>query len=133
MTDTINIPRSVIEDTIHALERYAVKRQDFERFESELAMLKAALAAPQPEPTTGIYLTPDEKLEIVELLKQDGHTEDDFEAECPSCTARVKLTAEPQPVKQAQTCKFPDCNCPLDAGPEPDWCARGLPHEGAKP
>ena len=50
MTDTIAIKRSVIEDTIHALERYAVKRQDFERFESELAMLKAALAAPQPEP-----------------------------------------------------------------------------------
>ena len=48
MNDTVTLPCAVIEDTIHALERYAVKRQDFERFESELAMLKAALAAPQP-------------------------------------------------------------------------------------
>lgn len=48
MSDTVTLPRSIIEDTIHALERHAVKRQDFERFESELSMLKAALAAPQP-------------------------------------------------------------------------------------
>lgn len=25
-------------------------------------------------------------------------------------------------------CRFPDCRCPMDPGPEPDWCARGLPH-----
>lgn len=25
-------------------------------------------------------------------------------------------------------CRFPDCKCPMDPGPEPDWCARGLPH-----
>lgn len=51
MKDTITLPRSIIEDTIHALERYAVKRQDFERFESELAMLKAALDVPVEAPT----------------------------------------------------------------------------------
>lgn len=26
------------------------------------------------------------------------------------------------------TCSFPDCNCPMDPGPHPDWCARSLPH-----
>lgn len=28
----------------------------------------------------------------------------------------------------AQVCRFPGCECPMDPGPEPDWCARGLPH-----
>ena len=54
MKDTITLPRSIIEDTIHALERYAVKRQDFERFESELAMLKAALDVPATEPQPSV-------------------------------------------------------------------------------
>lgn len=27
-----------------------------------------------------------------------------------------------------EICEFPTCKCPIDAGPEPDWCARGLPH-----
>lgn len=26
-----------------------------------------------------------------------------------------------------EVCRFPDCKCPMDPGPEPDWCARGLP------
>ena len=26
-------------------------------------------------------------------------------------------------------CSNPFCNCPFDAGPEDDWCARGLPHK----
>lgn len=25
------------------------------------------------------------------------------------------------------TCNYPDCNCPLDAPADPNWCARGLP------
>lgn len=24
-------------------------------------------------------------------------------------------------------CSYPDCNCPFDAPPDPEWCARGLP------
>lgn len=81
MTDTITLLRSVIEDTIHALERYAVKRQDFERFESELTMLKAALAAPQPK-----FFNESTQLQIAYIKGlSDG-----------------KLTTpEPQPVKQA--------------------------------
>jgi hypothetical protein len=27
-----------------------------------------------------------------------------------------------------EVCRFPECRCPMDPGPEPDWCARGLPH-----
>jgi hypothetical protein len=30
--------------------------------------------------------------------------------------------------KAQEFCRFPDCRCPMDPGPEPDWCARGLPH-----
>ena len=79
MSDTVTLSRAIIEDTIHALERYAVKRQDFERFESELAMLEAALAAPQPD------IIPQESLFV-----------------CGQMGANVtKVCAEPQPVKQA--------------------------------
>lgn len=28
----------------------------------------------------------------------------------------------------AEFCRFPDCKCPMDPGPQPDWCAKGLPH-----
>lgn len=34
----------------------------------------------------------------------------------------------PVPVRTQEHCIFPDCNCPFDPGPDPDWCARGLPH-----
>lgn len=26
------------------------------------------------------------------------------------------------------TCSYPHCNCPFDAPADPNWCARGLPH-----
>lgn len=26
-----------------------------------------------------------------------------------------------------QVCNYPDCNCPLDAPADPNWCARRLP------
>lgn len=29
--------------------------------------------------------------------------------------------------KQKETCTFPHCTCPIDLGPEDDWCAKGLP------
>lgn len=25
-------------------------------------------------------------------------------------------------------CRFPECRCPMDPGPDENWCARGLPH-----
>jgi len=27
----------------------------------------------------------------------------------------------------AQSCLYPQCNCPFDAPADPNWCARGLP------
>jgi hypothetical protein len=33
----------------------------------------------------------------------------------------------------AEFCRFPDCKCPMDPGPEPDWCAKGLPHARGVP
>lgn len=32
---------------------------------------------------------------------------------------------------EKQFCNYPNCNCPLDAPADPNWCARGLPHENA--
>jgi hypothetical protein len=32
------------------------------------------------------------------------------------------------PAGTQEFCRFPDCKCPMDPGPAPDWCARGLPH-----
>lgn len=26
-------------------------------------------------------------------------------------------------------CRYPACNCPLDAPADAEWCARGLPHD----
>jgi hypothetical protein len=45
--------------------------------------------------------------------------------------ARAILASAPKaavPEVEKQVCRFPNCNCPMDPGPEPDWCARGLPH-----
>ncbi len=38
-------------------------------------------------------MTADELTDIVGLLESAGHGPDDFEAECPSCTAHKKLSA----------------------------------------
>jgi hypothetical protein len=37
------------------------------------------------------------------------------------------LRQEARPDEQ-EFCRFPECRCPFDPGPSPDWCARGLPH-----
>ena len=81
MKDTITLPRSIIEDTIHALERYAVKRQDFERFESELAMLKAALDVPAPK-VEPAHPTDLEKVidDYIEYYEMHGESEDGRDA-----------------------------------------------------
>jgi len=28
-----------------------------------------------------------------------------------------------------ETCSYPHCRCPFDAPADPNWCARGLPHQ----
>jgi len=38
---------------------------------------------------------------------------------------------KPKP-EQEPLCIYPDCNCPMGAGPEPDWCARGYKHKEQK-
>jgi hypothetical protein len=39
-----------------------------------------------------------------------------------------KFCADAASAGVQEVCRFPDCKCPMDPGPEPDWCARGLPH-----
>lgn len=50
-------------------------------------------------------------------------------AQMPSAVQSVAL-GEP---KAHEFCRFPDCKCPMDPGPEPDWCAKGLPHTAGLP
>ena len=33
------------------------------------------------------------------------------------------------PPEETKFCSYPKCNCPFDAPADPNWCARGLPHE----
>jgi len=40
---TVTVPRAVLEQALAALERYQVKRQDFDRFADEITALRAAL------------------------------------------------------------------------------------------
>lgn len=42
--------RETMQQALEALERYQVKRQDFDRFADEITALKAALAQPEQEP-----------------------------------------------------------------------------------
>jgi len=44
--------RQAAQQALEALERYQVKRQDFDRFADEIAALKAALEQPEQEPVT---------------------------------------------------------------------------------
>ena len=46
----ITIDRAVVEQALEALERYQVKRQNFDRFADEIAAFRAALAEPVQEP-----------------------------------------------------------------------------------
>lgn len=43
--------------------------------------------------------------------------------------ARGQMGLRAEVVARMEVCRFPYCNCPMDPGPDPDWCARGLPHE----
>lgn len=52
---------------------------------------RSALAQAQAQPAQG--LTIDEVQELIELCEKAGHDDVDFEAECRTCTARVKLLA----------------------------------------
>ena len=38
--------------------------------------------------------------------------------------AQEKAASDEKP----KTCSYPHCNCPFDAPADPNWCARGLPH-----
>jgi hypothetical protein len=42
--------REVMQQALEAIERYQVKRQDFDRFADEITALKAALEQPEQEP-----------------------------------------------------------------------------------
>lgn len=52
----------------------------------------AQQAQPERAPS-GIEFTADEKQALIELAELSGHSSDDFEPECPACTAWAKLTA----------------------------------------
>jgi hypothetical protein len=43
------------------------------------------------------------------------------------------MDAEKDAAGVQEFCRFPDCKCPMDPGPSPDWCARSLPHSRGVP
>jgi hypothetical protein len=66
--------REVMQQALEALERYQVKRQDFDRFADEIAALRAALAepaAPQGEPVARVVLTETLGLPCLQWLDLD--------------------------------------------------------------
>lgn len=46
----ITIDRSLLENTLKAMDRYQIKRQDFDRFANEITALRDALEQPQQGP-----------------------------------------------------------------------------------
>ena len=68
----------------------AEHKHEIEALEAQLAA--AQQAQPERAPSD-LDLTSDEQQALIDLLVLDGHSSDDFEPECPSCTAWEKLTA----------------------------------------
>jgi hypothetical protein len=48
--------RDIMKQALDALERYKVKRQDFDRFADEITALRERLAQPEPEPKCGAII-----------------------------------------------------------------------------
>jgi hypothetical protein len=40
----------------------------------------------------------------------------------------IEIAAPAKGEAKQTTCSYPHCNCPFDAPADPNWCARGLPH-----
>lgn len=40
----------------------------------------------------------------------------------------TEIAAPAKDEAKQTTCSYPHCNCPFDAPADPNWCARGLPH-----
>ena len=57
--------RELMQQALEALERYQVKRQDFDRFADEIAALRARLAQPEQEPVAWMW----------DYKRLDGHVE----------------------------------------------------------
>lgn len=41
---------------------------------------------------------------------------------------RRVIPATKEATSEKEVCNYPHCNCPFDAPADPNWCARGLPH-----
>lgn len=63
--------QTAAQQALEALERYQVKRQDFDRFADEITALKAALAEPQ-EPVAWLHTDPDKpRVKFLEWHKDE--------------------------------------------------------------
>lgn len=70
--------------------------------------------------------TNDKLREALNLLDQVGTDGAVSDRNIDSAIAILEALAASKP--EQEVCRFPDCKCPMDPGPEPDWCAKGLPH-----
>lgn len=47
---------------------------------------------------------------------------------CSGCT-HGRWWEKKKIVLTTRYCMYPECECPFDAPADPNWCARGYPHE----
>lgn len=52
---------------------------------------------------------------------------------CDMFVSSLPSTFDAKPFRASleTVCTYPKCNCPFDAPADPNWCARGLPHNAS--
>ncbi len=68
--------RELMQQALKALERYQVKRQDFDRFADEITALRERLAQPEQEPVAWMYVNMDGECEQIEYLENEPMPDD---------------------------------------------------------
>lgn len=78
---------------------------------------------------------------MVMYLPMEGFPDRDAEDECYGQAEKSAKTETAVPAivfypagslgeeVPVETCTYPRCTCPFDAPADPNWCARGLPHQ----
>ena len=71
----------------------------------------------------------DEARELVQAAPERVVGRHSFDHLAKQLTASTGTPSVPATAGSGEICRYPDCACPFDAGPEDDWCARNLPKE----
>lgn len=104
----ITIDRAIVEQALDALERYQVKRQDFDRFADEITALRAALAEPTQSGSCiscGNRMTGSPESFVVAtaevgVITPDGYSQQQVEALCSHKGGDVLSTPLSEPAQE---------------------------------